>query len=361
MTFEESESLIEETTKLNPSPIVELFELDLRPVGEETILYFHNGSSGLREQVTFKGVNYQPLPISITGFQTSGDGTPARPTMSIMNFNGFVSALVLSTGDLVGAVVVRRRTYQKYLDENNASAFKPEFAPDIFVVEQKTSEERRVVQFELGTGFDLDGFRFPNRDVIGSYCRWNYRGPGCAFGGRVAIANLYNTLFAGGSNYRGVWSASTVYFKYDCVEFEDTDGYWKAFECTYVDPVDHLPLGGIIGDDYSPSASPSNWVERQRWRGTWVDQAYSYLDVVQRVVPIYGVSRVAPADEAIIVAIAKADIVAGTPAPPNSQYWDTDSCSKLIVSCRYRFDGKFGNAPLPFGGQPGTLQMPADL
>lgn len=357
MTIEESKSLIEETDRLNPDPIIELFELDLRPVGDDAILYFHNGKGGFRDAVAFRGVNYEPLPIEVRGFDHSVGGEPQRPTLSLMNLNGFVSAAILSTNDLVGAVVVRRRTFAKYLDSpTNTSSFRPEYPPDIFTIEQKLRENRMYVEFELGSGFDLDGQRFPARRVSANYCGFSYRNTGCGFGGRVAIANLNNRFYSGGQNYRGIWKEADVYYNNDCVEFE-RDGYWKVFECS------HLPgQPAISGADMSPATNPSKWIERQRWRGTH-DSGVTYLanDVVTRSVPVYGISRVAPKETVIIVAKAKSSLAEATPAPPNALYWDVDHCAKNQIACRYRFDGKFGNAVLPFGGFPGTAHMPLDL
>lgn len=349
MTLEQSEILHREVLKLNPSPVVELFELDVRPCAIDSVLYFqsisiqdalrfHNGSGGMRiEHVRFKNNAYQPLPIRVKGFEFLGTGEPPRPTLSIMNVGGFMSSLILQTKDLVGATLTRRRTFARFLD-GSVDASPIEYPPDIFRVVQKTREDRIMVEFELGSGLDLDGVKYPVRTITADYCQHVYRGPGCRFAGTYVVADRDGVAFRGMTKFRGNWDASVDYAEGETVWFAPTQGVHLM----------HVP-GTVKGENYNPYYS-AYWERIQRYRGEF-DSAGT--DYVQNDVVFVSSS------------IGRTFYIALTPTvptgvtPPNAVFWKACSCSKNLTNCRYRFDPFVTNAnPLPYGGFTGTLTIP---
>lgn len=332
-----ADALQREVTRLNPSPVVELFEFDSTPCGDGgEVLHFHNGTQGYSTAISFRGVVYQPLPIQVKGFELSGTGTPPRPTLSIMNAGGFVSSLVLKLSDLIGAVLTRRRTFARFLD-GEPDAADVQYPPDIFFVVQKTREDRLLVEFELGSGLDLDGVQFPGRTITSSYCQHVYRGQGCRFLGQYVVASKTGPL-PGLTRYRGTWLATNRYSPDDVVWFDP--GVGGLYQCI---------AGAVItGDENSPMHTDL-WVRLQRYLGEY-NPASSYVkdDVVFRSVPQYGRNYY----------IATRPVPA-TVSPPNEVFWTLDFCGKSISNCRWRFDPlKINRLPLPFGGFPGTLTIP---
>lgn len=111
-------TITSEIQKLAPSAVIELFEVDATSIGGD-ILRFHGGTNGLQTRVVWQGNAYEPFPVQITGFEYTGTGTLPRPRLQVANLSGIVTALVLMFDDMLGAKVSRKRTFAKYLDQEN--------------------------------------------------------------------------------------------------------------------------------------------------------------------------------------------------------------------------------------------------
>lgn len=178
-------STFEEISKINPSAIIELFELQLFSAihGSNDVYRFHNGSSlNANGQITWRGNGYFRFPIEADGFAYQRGQLP-RPKLTISNLssNPNISAILLTvntttTGnDLSGAKVTRIRTLAKYIDavnfaDNTNSTADPnaEFPREIYFIDRKTTENREIVSWELSAVFDLMGIRAPKRQCTRS-------------------------------------------------------------------------------------------------------------------------------------------------------------------------------------------------
>jgi lambda family phage minor tail protein L len=181
---------------LTPSAIIVFYVLDLTDIGGG-ISYFHCGTNELGVPVVWQGITYSTMPIMVKGFDKSGTGRLPRPTLSIANISGAMGALARDLDDLQGGKLIRRRTLAAYLDAVNfpgglnPSADSTEyFDDDIFYIEQKTNENKNIIEFALAAKTDVDGTEVPAR-VMTQTCGWTYRGEGCLFAGG-AIATEFN-------------------------------------------------------------------------------------------------------------------------------------------------------------------------
>jgi hypothetical protein len=57
------------------------------------------------------------------------------------------------------------------------------FPDDVYFIEQRTTETREVVEFQLAAAFDFQGLQLPRRPIIQNVCIWKYRGPECGYTG----------------------------------------------------------------------------------------------------------------------------------------------------------------------------------
>lgn len=181
------EAITVEIQKLEPSAIIELFELDGTAFGGD-LLRFHAGTNQLRQSIVWQGNTYTPFPLQATGFDYSGNGQLPRPKMVVSNVSGAITLLVLTYDDLLGAKVTRKRTLAKYLDAvnfpgatNPAADPTAEFGDEIFFIDRKVTENRDIVEFELAAAFDVAGVRLPRRQIIQNICTWKYRGGECGW------------------------------------------------------------------------------------------------------------------------------------------------------------------------------------
>lgn len=179
--------ITQEIQSLSPSAIVELFVLDLAAIGGD-VFRFHAGTNELRTSVVWQGLSYQPLPIEARGFEVSSKGVLPRPVLRVANVGGAFSAGVAEYDDLIGAKVIRKRTHSRYLDAvnfpggTNPTADMGQFYPDeIWFVDQKTSENKLVVEWTLASPFDLMGVVLPRRQAIQNSCSWRYKGTECGY------------------------------------------------------------------------------------------------------------------------------------------------------------------------------------
>jgi len=156
-----------ELQKINPSSLIELFELTLTESlhGADTTYRFHNGTSEVGTQdIVWDGNTYTKYPIQVEGFEYKADSSSLpRPTLRISNIFGAITTLILSANDktpgndLTGAKLVRIRTLVRYIDAVNfEDETNPYGTPDTaallptetYYLARKVKEDRDVVEFE---------------------------------------------------------------------------------------------------------------------------------------------------------------------------------------------------------------------
>ena len=192
---------VSELQKINPSNIVELFQLQLDTTihGANTTYYFHNGvSENNNGNLIFDDVEYTRMPIEASGFEFNGKQIP-RPKLRISNILGtFTTILLTLPQGLEGAKVTRLRTLERYIDHTNfeigdilletgsvllqeddsyilqEAGINPHGTPDstatfpneVYYIDRKSTETRDIIEFELAASFDLQGVRLPKRQVL---------------------------------------------------------------------------------------------------------------------------------------------------------------------------------------------------
>lgn len=299
--------LLFEAVSLNPTAVIDLFQLDLSPLGAATgtwngVLYFHSGNKIDRTDIVFGGQSYAQWPVDTKSFEWNMSTTQPRPQISFSNILGPFTQMNLQYGGLVNAKLTRIRTFAKFLDgmpEADASCF---FPPESWVICRKLQEDREICTFELSNAVDIEDVALPRRIVLADQCRWLYRGDGCGYTGtRLYDINNQPLPYGPPYNYRGGWSATTSYTYGDSVVNE-----WQ----------------------YIPS-----------WEGG------GPVYVPQWFVCVYPNTGQAP------------------PASGDSNYWHRDECSLNLDGCLLRFGNQtdqFGGY-LPFGGFPGVQLQPIQL
>ena len=184
---------------VNPSPIIELFELTLDPVlhgtttiqdpggNDITTIRFHNNTKDTtgQDSIVWDGNTYYRMPIEATGFKYDPKQLP-RPTLTISNLaiiatnignmSGILNAVneVTFANDLVGATLKRRRTLAEFLPNSNFTGNNPYGTPDNtmefdlqeFKIARKSLETRNVVSFELAAAIDNINVKLPKRQFL---------------------------------------------------------------------------------------------------------------------------------------------------------------------------------------------------
>lgn len=188
-----------EVQKLDQDALIEMFELDLEAITgvASDHFYFHAGTNNASQPILWQGKTYQPMPVKADGFEVTAKGTLPRPRLEASNVTGVMAALAIAYEDLIGARVIRRRTYAKFLDGEPAADPNQHFPDDVFFVERKVSGNKHSYVWELASSLDLEGFQLPARSITVNLCTWDYRGPECGYTGLVyfdASDNLVSTV-----------------------------------------------------------------------------------------------------------------------------------------------------------------------
>jgi len=194
--------ILEDVQKLVPGNLVTLYEIDCTGIGG-TVERYHNHNDG---PIVWQGDTYLPWAITATNFERSGDGQQPMPEITVGNIGqdgegnpieGVVTALCLAMDDLVGARLIRHRTFAKYLDAVNFEGGNPnadpnEHLPDeIWIITQKKTDVPESVTFVLGSPLQFEGVQLPRRQIIAGKCGWltiagpegQYRGAYCGYTG----------------------------------------------------------------------------------------------------------------------------------------------------------------------------------
>ena len=117
-----------ELQKINPSAIIELFELQLIASihGSDQLYRWHSGSNqNGNGEIVWQGNSYARFPVEAEGFEFTGKGQIPRPTITVSNVLSTLTTLIASVNaftpanDLNGAKLTRIRTTADNLDAVN--------------------------------------------------------------------------------------------------------------------------------------------------------------------------------------------------------------------------------------------------
>lgn len=385
--MELDENIASEIQKLEPSAIIELFELDCTDLGGD-VFRFHNGTNKLSQDLVWQGNTYTRFPIQVTGFEISGQGQFPRPTVTVSNVLSAITSVLLQYNDLLNAKFTRKRTFLKYLDAVNfPGGVNPTADPDVYLaddiyyVDRKSHEDRDQVQFELASVADLQGVKIPGRVVVQATCPWLYRGADCGYVGIPLWDDRDQRIYTGASA-----EAIAAVAAYDAwIAAQDAlvvaqaalvsaanaktaaEQYTAEERYSLTTPAYYMYIAGLVvkkavwndvevtlGDGYGQGAYVTD-VSIPYWGATPHFKLIKYTRdevALAAATAAYDAAVIARDDAVQDVSDAKDALDAAVAAmPPDDEMFRRDKCGKRVTSCKTRFGA---NNPLPFGGFPGV-------
>lgn len=145
--------------------VVDLFHLDLRPIGQNLDFYFTPSSD---RAIKFNNVTYQPLPISISGLNKDNNAAPGRVNLTVSNLTYMLAAMVVSYGDLVGARLNYTRTMKNFLDGQENGGTGQAMNWQRYIIFQKNVHNQEMIQWVLSTELDRPDLYLPLRQCLKS-------------------------------------------------------------------------------------------------------------------------------------------------------------------------------------------------
>lgn len=161
---------------LKQDTLLELYELDLQPIGINNQFYFTSEKYSNGLAIVYKGNSYNPLSLESSGYESSHKAPFPSPTMRMSNVFGSISAILLIYEDLVGSKVTRIRVHSQYVNDPAA----PELPREVYFVERVISENEFSIEFQLVSGVTLNSAQLPARRMLRK-CTWQYRGSDCQY------------------------------------------------------------------------------------------------------------------------------------------------------------------------------------
>lgn len=142
---------------------VELFKIDCTEIPGLNVIYYVTANvNSNNTKVTFGGNTYEPYPVILTGFEQSGEGAPARPTLTIGNINILFGTLSFLFEDIIGAKIIYYRTFAAYLGTGSEVS-----APPLtFYIGKKVSHTIKGVTWELRSPIDKERSFLPKRQML---------------------------------------------------------------------------------------------------------------------------------------------------------------------------------------------------
>lgn len=329
-------------------------------------LYFHPGTKTDLTSVTFRDAEYPyasqtyiALPLQLRGVEVTGDGAPARPTLSVANvLTQFRTSLGdINADDIIGARITRRRTLEKYLTTGSYQGSAPtEFPSESYTVDRIVDESNTVLTYELANPFDLNTIQLPRRVVVGKYCSWVYRGNDTTFTSSDKLCGACNwNPKRGGSKrsyhtednepivarYTGnAYNASADYDRDDYVIYNT-----RYYRCLF----DHT--------NQNPETQNSAY-----WTQVFVYDVWSSISTGATI----SVGDYVEHGNTVWKCVRQHDKASGlTPNLNSSYYTSGDICQKTLAACKLRFQSTHNGSgrtrttlnerkALPFGAFPGS-------
>jgi lambda family phage minor tail protein L len=155
---------------LTPGDMIELFTIDLTPIGVNQRFPFTRNKG-----IVFRGVQYNPVDVMAEGFEYNGQGALPQPKIRVGNATRVMSAAAYLYQDLIGARLYRLKTYKQFLDGGENPDTEAVYAVDIYDFEQKTGHDNTVIEWTLASAMDQEGRLIPGRTILQSICSWRYR------------------------------------------------------------------------------------------------------------------------------------------------------------------------------------------
>ncbi|GEP11116.1 phage minor tail protein L [Methylobacterium gnaphalii] len=161
---------------LTPGDLIHLYLIDLSPIGVNQQYAFTPGTPRT-SAVYFRGVPYAARDVKCDGFEMTGQGAMPQPTISVTNVGRVMSSAAILYDDLVGARLVRTRTYRQFLDDGETPDGNAAYSQDIYLFDQKTEHTKRQISWTLAAAMDQEGVMLPKRLILRDVCLKKYRRP----------------------------------------------------------------------------------------------------------------------------------------------------------------------------------------
>ena len=256
-------------------------------------------STGCKFVITNTGNNNSPLGLQ-TGFLLATDYLveDSTPTGTTQIF----SVVANLANDQFDRIEYQSVTPQEV-----------ELTPDIYYIDRKIQEDSVNVVYELASLLDIEGVKLPSRILLSKNCPFVYRGEGCLYerGDRLTICHsgVYGGI-EGVAQYSTGTSSTT---NLNLLDSQISIGLQSA-----------PPVADASDIIFSNEINSSNWIDKGAWADGSNYSSGNFIYIEKNDIKYYFVST-------------KNHLANSVNAPPNINYWKSDTCSKTLKGCKLRW------------------------
>lgn len=203
--------------------------------------------------------------------------------------------------------------YLNQIDAKQFQTYEVELTPDIFYIDRKIQEDSINVVYELASLLDIEGIKLPSRLLLSKNCPFTYRGEGCVYERNDRLTKVHSGI------YGEVYGIATFESGRAVTTDLSLDSTQKCIGLQSAPPVadgsDNPFTNEILG---------GNWADLGTWKQGETYSSGHYVHIEKNYIKYYFVC----------FANHKANAIN---APPNVNYWKSDTCSKTLKGCRLRW------------------------
>lgn len=204
-----------------------------------------------------------------------------------------------------------------YLDQINTKKidiYEVELTPDIYYIDRKVQEDSQNVIYELASLLDVEGIKLPGRILLSKNCPFTYRGEGCLYERSDRLTSVH----------------SGIYGEVNTLISPSTDAAGKGTLKSYISSsqkamgLQSAPPVATEQDNTFSRFRDLDWQDKGYWAQGIYYNAGNYIYIEKNNIKYYFVCKDSHTADSIT-------------APPNTKYWESDSCSKTLNGCRLRW------------------------
>lgn len=256
--------------------------------------------------------------ITSTGLTITATNTGSESfNLGVQKFNILATDYIYEDATPTGATQIFSSQanlaieYKDQMITQNIENYETELTPDIFYIDRKVQEDSTNVVYELSSLLDVEGVKLPSRILLSKNCPFTYRGEGCIYEYSNRITSIHS----------GIYGEVSL----DC---SPTDDVVTNKNLSYSQMVMGLqsapPVADANDNPFTGAINQTNWIDKGAWNQNIIYTKNNFVFIEKNDIKYYFVCTQDHTANAIN-------------APPNQNYWLSDTCSKTLNGCRLRW------------------------
>lgn len=199
------------------------------------------------------------------------------------------------------------------INDNTVGPQEIELAPDVYYIDRKVQEDSVNVVYELASLLDVEGVKLPSRILLSKNCPFTYRGEGCLYERGDRLTPIHS----------GVYGSIEGIATYESGK-ANTNNIDLSNEQICIGLKTAPPVADSSDATFANEINSSNWIDKGAWvDGTSYDSG-NFIYIEKNEIKYYFVCQKNHTGDSVN-------------APPNFNYWKSDTCSKTLKGCKLRW------------------------